>query len=252
MKFRKYAVTKENGVWEVVLPNGERGLADGDYIRRSIHHLATMQAREVIQTPEEAWDTMGVTNKATHLKVNRDGKTELDLLIGKLFFDNNKATYYVRPVGENTVYTLPLYLEGSLIADPSRVRQKDLVPFSIAYIVDIKFLAPEGIRNNLRRDSATGHWMINDKPAEETRVAGYLQAVHGLVINKFSGAPITGAVHSLMITAADGRMVQIRANKKNSDTWVLSSPENPGNFAEIDEAAIAGLFPTEEYFLKAK
>jgi hypothetical protein len=47
-------------------------------------------------------------------------------------------------------------------------------------------------------------------------------------------------------------MVQIRANKKNSDTWVLSSPENPGNYAEIDEPAIAALFPGEAYFLKTK
>lgn len=252
MKFHKYSVVKENDLWQVVLPNGDKGLADKEYLRRSLHHLAAMRAMEAIRTPEEGWDSMGVTDKGTHLKVSSGGKTALDLIVGKMIFMNNKSTYYVRPAGQNTVYTVPLYLEGSLIAEPSRVRQKDLVPFSIAYIVDIKFLAPDGIQNTLRRDSATGKWMINDKPAEETRVAGYLQAVHGLVINRFSDAPITGAVHSLMITAADGKMVQIRANKKNSDTWVLSSPENPGNFAEIDEPAIAALFPGEAYFLKTK
>lgn len=133
LKIHRYSVTENKGQWQVQLPSGETGQADKEYVRRSLHHLANLKAQELIRAPEESWDTMGVTDKGTHLKVMHDGKTALDLIIGKMFFTNNRTTYYVRPAGENSIYTLPLYLEGSLIADPSRVRQKDLVPFSIAF-----------------------------------------------------------------------------------------------------------------------
>ena len=250
LKMRKYSVQKSDGTWQVIIPGGEAALADREYIRRGVNHLANLKAKEEIRIDSEGWDSMGVTDKGTHLKIKKDGKIALELIIGKMFFENNKATYYVRPAGEKTVYTLPLYLEGSVIAEPERVRQKDLLHFSIAYVTDIKFLNPGGVAHTLHRDSATGSWTINGKPAEGVRVAEYLEALHSLVINKFSDAPITGVVQSLMITAADGTVAQIRVSQKNSDTWVLSSPENPGNYAEIDQAAVTALFPGEVYFLK--
>ncbi|RYD73592.1 MAG: DUF4340 domain-containing protein, partial [Sphingobacteriales bacterium] len=245
-----YRVFKRNGRWLASVRGKEAAEPDTGFLRRSLLHINHLQANKELNLPEEKWDSLGVTEKSTKLLTFKNGKVVNEIFLGKLFFDEQKkATYYVRLKGENKVYTVPQYLEGSLKMPAEKMRKKALVGVPSSQISEIMFLNPNGIDFILKR-AGQNAWSINGILTNDSIGENYVFLISQLEIASFGTAPTMGADLSLQITTYKGNQVSLRAYKKNSETWILSSSENTGNYVEVPNDFIQRLFPGREFFMQ--
>jgi len=244
-----YKMVRKNNSWMISVNGNEPAETDSAYLRRSLQHLSNLQAITELNIPEKSWDTMKVTDKDTRLILYKDGRPAQEIILGKMFFgNNNKTTYYVRLKGEDEVYTVQQYLEGSFMVPAEKLRKKQMVDAPPAKIVELLFLKPEGIDFTMLRAGQQA-WSIDGILTTDSISNKYINALSNLQVNTFAEPPATGAVLSIQITTYGGRQISLRAYRKNSETWILSSTANTGNYMELKQQDIQNLFPGRQFFL---
>ncbi len=249
-ELQPYRVTKKNNRWLISVNGGEAAETDTAYLRRSLQHISNLKAVTELNIPEKNWDTLGVTDKDTRLTLYKSGKAQQQLFLGNMFFKENKTTYYVRLKDENEIYTVQTYLEGSFKVPAEKLRKKNMVDVQKQQISEIMFLRPDGIEFSLRR-AGQHNWSIDGILTKDSLTEQYVNALTGLTINNFAESPVTGADLSIQILTYGGKQVSLKAYRKNSDTWIISSTANTGNYIELPASQIQSMFPGWAYFMQS-
>lgn len=245
-----YKMLRKDNQWMISVNGGEPAQPDTAYLRRSIQHLTNLQAVTELNVPRKNWDTLQVTDKDARLIIYKNGKKLQEIILGKMFFGkNNKTTYYLRLKDEDKIYTVQQYLEGSFKVPTSKLRKKEMVNLHPAQIAEILFLKPEGIDFTMLRAGQTA-WSIDGILTNDSIANNFVAILNALNITKFGETPTTGADLSIQLTTYGGQQVSLRAFRKNSDIWVLSSSSNTGNYMELNQSQIQAIFPGKSYFLQ--
>ncbi|MGZ5302878.1 MAG: DUF4340 domain-containing protein [Bacteroidia bacterium] len=247
-----YRMIRKNNKWMISVKGNEPAEPDTAYLRRSLQHITNLQAVTELNIPQKNWDTLQLTDKDTRLIVYKDGKPVKEIILGKMFFSKaNKTTYYVRLKDENEIYTVQQYLEGSFKVPAQKLRKKEMVNVAPSQIANIIFLKPEGIDFTLLRAGQQA-WSIDGILTTDAIANKYVAALTNLQIANFAETPNIGAILSIEITTYDGKEISLRAFRKNSESWIMSSSANQGNYMELKDNEIQTLFPGKEYFMQSQ
>lgn len=116
---RSYTILRQDNGWILKTLTGRTLQPRTDYIRRCLKHLEYFKPSALASVTQKDWRKFGVDDSGTvlHLITKNSNKPNTDIVIGNLSFLNaNKANYYVRQKDRTDVYTVDLYLDGSLKA----------------------------------------------------------------------------------------------------------------------------------------
>jgi hypothetical protein len=244
------SVIKQNGKWIVQLSNQHEVDADTGYVRRSLLHMSRLVADSSFQVPKSEWDKFGVGDTGTEIRIYTKGGGEKRLIVGRLdFLRSSISHYFVRIPGDETIYIVNKYLNGSMAAPEFNIRSKIVVNVPIENIYAIHILSANGQPVNLQAEQ-TG-WTVNTLPAEMNKVGEYVNFLMQIKPTAYAHRPVKGADYSIIVNGK-GQAETVLKFYRLDDGYVMESSANEGNFMLIPSALFGMLFPGEEYFQTKK
>lgn len=238
------------GRWTVV-EKGNYPAAPGK-VRRLLLGLAGLTLVEPKTARPELFARLGLDDpengNATLVGLqDRTGKTVAQLIVGKGRHDRlgggNDAVYVRRPGEERTWLA-----RGSLELPQATVDWLDrrIVDIPAARIAAVILTAPDGAMLALRRDPASGKFVISDTPEgakfkDQTVLAAPAAALAGLDLDDVKPAaelrPPASGVETADFTTSDGLTITLRLLTSGKADWVAISASGSGG-AEKEAAAI--------------
>ncbi|MDQ3072630.1 MAG: DUF4340 domain-containing protein [Bacteroidota bacterium] len=206
---KNVTVVRSSSGWKVALPSGKSVEASPDLIRRSLLHMALMKPNSLETNKKEKWEELGVHEKGARLIVFEGGRESAAIYLGEMFFLNDvKANHYVRLPQDNNVYTVDLYLDGSLRAPLEKYRKKELMNCEKPIISFAALSKP----------------VVNNTAALNAR-----KAICDLKPGAFVSRPDTEPLGNWKIIFNDSSFVSVLIWADDS-TYILGSTFNQGNY----------------------
>lgn len=112
-------LVKKDQKWQIKRGDTYKDV-DPKRLKRSLNDLYdNLAINRLVSRNEKDWEEYEVDSSGSLLRIYSDGDLYDEVILGKMkFVDRNQASNYVREPGENTVYAVEGYLDGSLKGTP--------------------------------------------------------------------------------------------------------------------------------------
>jgi Domain of unknown function (DUF4340) len=252
---KEVKIFKEGKYWQVMLSNNKSVPADQGKIKNMINQLNEIKANSVAAQQESKWKEYKVDSSGTRVKVYEGGDNTLDLILGKLSYQQPRTmTTFVRVKGDQDVYEINGFLEFTFNQKPNYFRNNIVVNDDFTHWNRITYAYPDS-SFQLVKDS-TNHWMINNVKVDSAKVVTYLRTLSHLNGRDFIDNPDQSLLRKSNYTAT------IESSALGAVTLVayvdpaqciIHSSQNPESYFEGKSTNLwQKIFVGKSHFLKNK
>lgn len=189
----------------------------------------------------EVSDSLG-----TRVIVEGDGKTLIDMVVGKFNYQQNNQTVttYARLNNEDDIYALNGFLTMNFNQDINSLRYNVVGKGTISEISKVTFSYPAD--SSFTLSFSKGKWTIDGNPIDSTKLMNYLQVLTTATGTDFAeDNVVTGyPLYSVKIDGAGKNLFEIQAFANDSaNRFYVTSSVNPGaKFQETKDGLVARIF----------
>jgi len=179
---------RSNGLWKVDIGEGISADMDPASISKVLRDLNNIDSKRIVTRSKEKYELYKVNDTGTKVIAKDGSKKLIEMIIGKFELDpksiqgansatggmNPKFTSYMRLVGEDEVYSVDGFLEGSFNQNRDAYRVKEIWNGNSSLITSIHFNYPDSAFQLIRENQS---WTINGRGTDSAGVASYISAL---------------------------------------------------------------------------
>lgn len=248
-------VLRKSGDQWMLLVNNKTYRTNRDAVASVLQGLLKLKTERLVSSGKETLEKYEVTeNSGTTVKVEENGKTAAEFILGKISYDQSfqNVTTFARLKNEEEVYAIAGFLPMNFNHDINSLRYKELGLGSPDKIHRITFSYPSD--SSFTLSQTNGKWSLNALPADSASVASYLRTIATSAGNQFADdtVPLTKPLFSILAEGEGKFVLEIKAYPTDSaNLFYITSSANPGAiFSESQNGLISQIFPPDKLFLK--
>ncbi len=240
-----FEIHKKDGAWQIqsedrTLPADERAL------KSVLASLQRVRVEGIVAKKEARWSEYEVDESgATRLKIYSEGDLVNDLYLGSFDFNQQarKATSYVRPSGESTVYKADGMISMAFKQGAEYFYNKTVVDVARDDISAVRYthgMTSKGMsRMNSQWINSEGARLDSLASAEYLASFSPLKAYNLAETDELDLSSLPGEAHRLEIETQEGEMVEVEAvYHDESEKFLIRSSQHPELVYASDSSGI--------------
>lgn len=243
----------------ILISGGENYPTEASSINMLLSEATKIKVKQVVSKSEENWANYHVNDSlGTILRLFNEDELVSGLVTGRVGFAQSRSPYqqqpdifsYIRPLGEEIVYSTETPLSMTLGRGPEMYRNPAIVKTNSDNLRNIRFIYPADSSFNLMK--ADSLWLTPEAPADSSAMAGYLNNLRNFTNRNFaesSALPETSAVFELQLEGDNMEAISVRAWPGNGeDEFIATSTQNEGAVFRLTKTQFERIFKGKGYF----
>ena len=236
-----FSLIKSGNVWMIEKEGMESFRVSDEAIARALDEFTKLIPSRLASEDEQSWSKYEVDTAGTLLEIFSTEGSE-KIVIGKMIFQNQSmVNSYVRLMEEKEVYACECYLEGTFKNPLTKWRNKQNIPVPMGFWQDVNISENHESVIQLSRNESS--WLLHGFKQLENDLP-LIKSIDGF--NQLSlsaqqeGMHPDSFIYSVDISG-DSKSKTHLDLYRNGYKMGLSSPQNPGNYFQIDSSSTATL-----------
>ncbi|MBU2493340.1 MAG: DUF4340 domain-containing protein [Bacteroidetes bacterium] len=233
------SLVKENNFWKVKINENKSVPVPESKITAMFNQLLEIKPKRLAARSETKWAEFQVDSTGTRVIVKENGKTSLDLIIGRFAFQQPRTmNTYVRLGNDVDVYEVDGFLQATFNQNADSFRNGRILGDVSGFEnwKNLEFIYPAD--SSFQLVNMDNNWRtIKHSQLDSSKTDQYLRQLSNLSASKFidniDPAELANPVYTLKIQPGTGEMIQINAYLFNSgsenleeDKIIISSTAN--------------------------
>jgi len=247
-------LNKEGDNWMVTLEDGSKVQAMDNAVESTFKELEGIKTSQLAAKSTDKWAEYKVDDQGTNVEVYEGSNKALDIIIGKFDIDPQslqqqggqfggqsqpKFTSYVRLQGENEVFAVKGFYESLNSQTADNYRDKAMFKANREDISKVNFNYTDSAYQLVLADSL---WIINDKPADSTKVAQYLNTLSTITGSQFLNKPSGSSIATIAVETKDGKTTTFNAYDKPAAATEGDDKEKKGQEYIVSSDALSNSY----------
>lgn len=226
---------EEPSGWTVAKGDGGTAFAaDSSLIKRALENIAQLNVRAVATRDPQKFTRYKADS--TGIKVSLFNGDELlaGVIIGATqFVSQREFNNYVRPVGEDVVYSVEGFLESSFGRDLSDWREKDVWDIARDNITRVDFLLPADSSYSIERADDEQNWISEGDTLNQTQIHSILRQLSSLRANGFADSLSTSTFGTeqyaiqFQLKEGAGKTIRLKPDDRDDTRFVAVATGYP-------------------------
>ncbi len=239
---------KEGGNWKVNIGESKYKNATSSSIGQLIGNLETIKPSRIVARNEDKWKDYQVDSLGTRVQVFEDGKSSVDLVIGRLqFVDQRKYFTYVRLFNEKDTYVADNFLAMSINTSSDNFRDGKVLGIKKDSIQQVSFQYAD---SSFVLTNRGDRWFIDGNRTDSTATAKYLGGLNRVNSAGFYDEELPSRTpdYEVIITENNGSTTELKGWKTGEESVIVSSSSNADN-AFDDQGVADKVFKGKSHFI---
>lgn len=226
-------VYKENNEWKLPLPNGKIARVPTEKVTNLFTQLLSIKPKRLAGRGISKWGEFQVDSTGTEVKVIEDGATTLDIILGKMSFQQPRTVNtFVRLAKDNDVYEVDGFLDMTFNQDSKVLRDGTIINSDYNTWQTISFSYPAD--TSFQISHVDNKWLLNGMKADSVKTVNSLRALSKLSNTDFiddigEDDLLLSPTYKLTIETQTSQTIEVEAFVDSART-IIKTSQNPDTY----------------------
>jgi hypothetical protein len=242
-------IVRNGKEWNLVKKN-RTYRAEKNSVQTLLYELLNLKPDHLAAMDKSEWPQYQVTDTATRVRVEQEGKVVADFFLGKISFQQYQQTSYLRLNKDDNVYAVNGVPAMTFNRNADDFRNKIMVQINhVPDITKLSFAYPD---SSFIMQKENNVWNVNGENLDSAKVASYLTTISSLYGSEFVDESVVPGSQKFSLRIEGKNLTPIELKAYSADAinqYVITSSMNPeGKFSGLKGDLAKKIFVGPSHF----